>query len=584
MTRVFVILRHEGTIVHHIKYETRTTLMKQFLFGFLLFVFAFSQAQSVPDFASVKDAHELNWERMNLDSLPHYITQCTQLKKINLSGNRKIKVNDTFQKLSKLPKLEILIIDYCNLFFLPSVISDFKALKILSVEGNGISWLPPSFKNLPIEELNLSKNNIDSLNIGFYSLLKLKELNFSQNKGVVRDYNMEILASFPLLKSLILQDSKELPKGIGKLKLLEKLDISGGIFKQVPSEISQLTKLKILKMQGCAQVDLSVIIEFLAATKTLIELYCGYPKMSVIPFNISKLRNLKKLYLYDCSLSRLPISFKELALSDIYFFRCSFPQETEFFKELGNGKPEKYLHFQNCEIQPSYSKTFIFAKDTIEQSFQYDNQFNKVALDHQLEIPQMSYQLLTSKVYLKVKKQVSKNKFSFTLEPQYGYTEKYLDVFGDKVKAYPELKVYKGIKWDYTGNEMDIDLLKMYALSEKNDADKAKKKVTFDIYVLNLQDIFIYPEKEEDTYVMAYSRGFDTLRIKVLPSLSLIDAKKIQKWHKSKYESYLNERAKRQEKWVVLDKKYLLAYEKHEDELEKFRTKLNAHFYNEFKK
>ncbi|MCX6182833.1 MAG: leucine-rich repeat domain-containing protein [Bacteroidetes bacterium] len=557
--------------------------MKQILFAALLFTFSLSSAQSALDYAKIKDAEELNLAGMNIDTLPSFISSCVHLKRINLSGNRKIKVIDTFKKLSKLPNLKSLNMDYCNLFFLPSVIGEFKALKDLSLEGNGIEYLPVTFKNLPLEYLNISSNRIDSLNSGFFSFLKLETLDFSKNEGVNRDYNMDILATLPSLQSLILRESTEIAKGIGKVKNLQNLDLSKGSFRVLPSEISQLSLLRTLDLRNCS-VDLSVAIELLAPLKKLSKLHIGDAKMTVVPFNISKLRSLNEMHIYLASLARLPISFKDLNLQSIYFHHCNLTDKKEFFMELDKINSLQVIYLFQCEIsknEVASKKQLVIENAFNDRPFAFNSTFNEIAKTHRSETPQMEYELLTSKVILTIKKQVSKSKFYFTIEPQYGYTEKYLDLFGDKIKAYPELKVYKEIHWEYTGSEMDADLLKMYALSEKTNKEKAKKKTTVEIYVLNLQDILIYPEKEEDTYIMAFSRGFDTLKIKTLPALSLIDAKKIQKWHKSKYDSYWQQRLKREERWEQLDKKYLTVFEKYEQKLEAYRNQLNEKFYRE---
>ena len=557
------------------------------LFATLLFIFGFSSAQNVLDYAKIKDAEVLNLSGMNIDTLPAYISSCTHLKVIDLSGNRKIKIIDTFKKLSKLPNLKILNLNYCNLFFLPSVIGEFKALKELSLEGNGIEYLPVTFKNLALEYLNISSNRIDSLNAGFFSLQKLHTLDFSKNEGVTREYNMDILATLPMLKTLILRESVELSKGIGKIKNLENLDLSKGTIKTLPSEISSLTHLRNLDISSCSSLDLSAVIEALTSLKQLNKLHFGDAKLTVIPFNISKLKSLKELHVFDATLGRLPVSFMDLLLQTIYFHHVNFSAKNEFFSELDKMSSLQVIYFFRCEIskeEVGSKKQLVIENALTDRPFYFNSAFNEIAKNHRAEMPQMDYELLTSKVILTIKKQISKNKFYFTMEPQYGYTEKYLDLFGDKIKAYPELKVYKGIHWEYTGSAMDNDLLKMYTLSEKTNAEKAKKKSTVEIFVLNLQDIIIYPEKEEDTYIMAFSRGFDTLKIKTLPALSMMDAKKIQKWHKSKYESYIAQKQKREEKWAQLDRKYLLVFEKYEQKLEAYRDQLNANYYRESEK
>jgi Leucine-rich repeat (LRR) protein len=557
--------------------------MKQVLFVIFIFCTVLSKAQDALDYAKIKDAQELDLSNLEIDTLPSYIGSCSRLKRINLSGNRKLKVIDTFKKLAKLPKLEVLQLDYCNLFFLPAIIGEFKALKVLSIQGNGIAYLPLTFRDLALQELNVASNRIDSLNIGFSSLRQLRTFNFSNNEGISRDYNMDLLATLPLLHTLVLRESKSLSNNIGKLRALENIDLSGSTMKILPSAISQLAALKSIDVRGSSELDVSAFIETIAPLKQLRALRIGDAKMTVVPFNISKLKSLRDLRIYGAALGRLPVSFKELSLQNIHFVNCSFSAANDFFSELDKMSSLQLIYLEESAVaadQLPIKKQVVTTKVLEEEAPAFNNRFNELAKNHRAETPVMDYDLLTSKVTLTIKKQVTKKRFYFGLEPQYGYTEKYLDLFGDKIKAYPELKVYKGIQWEYTGSEMDPDLLKMYALSEKTDKEKAKKKSTVEIYVLNLQDILIYPEKEEDTYVLAFSRGFDTLKIKALPALSLLDAKKIQKWHKGKYENYLQQRIKREEKWLQLDKKYLMAYEKYEIKLEDYRAQLNELYYH----
>lgn len=561
--------------------------MKNLLFGFCLFAFAFSSAQRSLEFSKIKDAETLDLSRMNLDSLPYYISSCSKLKKIDLSGNRRIKVNDTFKKLSKLPNLEVLIVDYCNLYFMPSVINEFKALKVLSAEGNGISWLPPTFKNLPVEKLNLARNNIDSLNLGFYSLLKLRELNFSQNPGVAREYNMAILASFPLLQKLILQNSKEISKDIGKLKSLTQLDLSGSDIKLLPEEVAKLSRLQYIDVHDCKQLDLSVSLEFLTPLKTLTEMHYGHVKFTVIPYNISKLKALKKMHVYQSSLGRLPSSFKDLRINEIHFHCCTFSQAKELFAEIERMPTvQKILLYDNCELPvlSNQSSKVVIVENRHIEAFNYDNTFNEIVLEQKWATPRQDYLLRTSKVYVSLKRNLKKNTFWFTVEPEYGYNEKQLQFWGDKVKAYPELKEYKGIRWNYTGSTALEDIDNIFILSEPSDLQKMKKKSNVNLYVLNLQDIIIAPNKKEDSYLMSFSRGFDTLHLKVLPDHKINDPKKLQNWHKNRYESYLEQRTKREEKWLMLDDKYVLSYQKYEELLEEYRASLNAKFYHETEK
>ena len=122
------------------------------------------------------------------------------------------------------------------------------------------------------------------------------------------------------------------------------------------------------------------------------------------------------------------------------------------------------------------------------------------------DIPRMDYKLKVSKVFIKLQRRKKKNKLrlNFEITPEYGYREQLLNPFGDKIKGYPELKNYKGIKWRYVGDSIERDLKKLYFLSDEAKAEKLKKYSTLKGYVLDIKDIRVFPNPNEDNYLIQF--------------------------------------------------------------------------------
>ncbi|MBK21480.1 MAG: hypothetical protein CMP63_04065 [Flavobacteriales bacterium] len=186
-------------------------------------------------------------------------------------------------------------------------------------------------------------------------------------------------------------------------------------------------------------------------------------------------------------------------------------------------------------------------------------------------IPKIGQDLKVSKVFVKLMRKKKKKKLNFEITPEYGYRDQLLNPFGDKIKGYPELKHYKGIKWRYVGDSLEKDLKKLYFLSDEAKIEKLKKYSSLKAYVLDIKDIRIYPNPNDDNYLIQFIQGRDTFSIEALPFITVYKAKKIQRWHRVKYRKYKKSLEKRKEKWRKMDTTFINHYEKFEAHLEAFR-------------
>lgn len=206
--------------------------------------------------------------------------------------------------------------------------------------------------------------------------------------------------------------------------------------------------------------------------------------------------------------------------------------------------------------------------------------FRTYALTKQNSYPQPTFEVRKSKVQLRLKRNKRKGTLNFTITPEYGYKESFFQLFGDRIKAYPELKTYEGIKWLCVGDDIEEDLKKLYFLSEQANTEKLDRKSSFYFYVLNINNILITPHPIKDHYVMRIFQANDTLQLDVLPQLKLIKAKKIQKWHRKKFKKYQRKLIERQKNWKALDTAYSNYYLTFEERINSYRNQLATSFTN----
>jgi Leucine-rich repeat (LRR) protein len=150
---------------------------------------------------------------------------------------------EVFLKLNHKTRLETLILKNCNLTTLPNV-TGWKNLKVVTLLGNPINSIPEWILHLP----------------------KLERLNVVN----CRLTNTFDVSGLPLLKDLhidINPSLTELPQGIEKLTLLEKLTFSGCDVKEVPESLSRCNRLYLI--DASKNLWLTKVPQRFSATLTL---------------------------------------------------------------------------------------------------------------------------------------------------------------------------------------------------------------------------------------------------------------------------------------------------------------------------
>jgi leucine-rich repeat protein SHOC2 len=195
----------------------------------------FTRAVGVEDF---------QFEKMGLATLPATISQCINMKVLNVNANlltqlpeeigmvkqlRKLtiasnKLTSLPAQLQSLPALEELDISGNALVALPQGLVAMAALKSLDASNNSLSTLPSDLSSNSLRTLDLSNNAISTVPQSIKGLQKLEKLSMAKNKLTT------------------------LPKEIAECSMLKQLDISGNQLKDLPiAEMANMPSLGTVK-------------------------------------------------------------------------------------------------------------------------------------------------------------------------------------------------------------------------------------------------------------------------------------------------------------------------------------------------
>lgn len=116
------------------------------------------------------------------------------------------------------------------------------------------------------------------------------------------------VAKFKNLRYLSLKNDhlKEIPKEISLLTKLKILDLSGNDFKFLPVEMKKLKNLEEIYLNDEPSADVIQELSILAKLPKLRILHLENDKMGILPKSINNLKHLEKLYLNDNELTDLP--------------------------------------------------------------------------------------------------------------------------------------------------------------------------------------------------------------------------------------------------------------------------------------
>ena len=218
-----------------------------------------------------------------LITLPKGVEQLTQLKTLEMSGNRLTALPEAIGQLTQLQTLDI---SNNRLTTLPEAIGQLTQLQTLDMSGSQLTALPEAIYQLTqLQTLDISNNRLTALPEAIGQLTQLQTLNVSDNNLTV------------------------LPEAIGQLIQLQTLKVSDNNLTVLPEAIGQLIQLQALNVSGN---ELIVLPEAIGQLVNLIELQIWQNRITLLPNSIGQLTQLRKILLPVNQLTHIPQTFSNL--------------------------------------------------------------------------------------------------------------------------------------------------------------------------------------------------------------------------------------------------------------------------------
>lgn len=302
------------------------------------------------DWSVFSSLETLNLKNCQLDHLDSSITSLKTLRELVLDGNVFEDLNKAFDRITQLKQLRKLSLNHCFLLFIPNSISKLENLTSLSLANNKIFSLPRSFHDLiSIQHLDLEDNNLDTLSYSFIRLAKLESINLSHNPYLEKERAYSIFNRLTSLKSLTLKGLDTIGSNLLSIPKLEYLDLSEGVFYTLPEgwdNMKSLKKLKVLSNQLIWDKAIEKIL-FAPTLKSLVMGGCGFKNM---PFNLLKLKRLKKLEIQNSVIGRIPSRISSLKLTSIKVSNCYVKDITSLSRTFTNIKSLKSIEFNSTDF------------------------------------------------------------------------------------------------------------------------------------------------------------------------------------------------------------------------------------------
>lgn len=201
-----------------------------------------------------KRTFRLDLSNQNLTDLPEKTADLKELRMINLSGNTQLNLEKTFEILSGLPKLEVILLDSLDLTDLPDNFKHLKKIKHVSLVNNPKLNFVHAFelmKEFDLEFLNLSHNVLTELPEEISKISRLRDLKLSYNHFQLSELFLT-LADLPKLRSLWLNNNEiqTLPTEIAVIRRITYFYIDDNRLTDFPKEMSQMDRLLVLHAAG----------------------------------------------------------------------------------------------------------------------------------------------------------------------------------------------------------------------------------------------------------------------------------------------------------------------------------------------
>ncbi|MFQ6635622.1 hypothetical protein Gotur_010105 [Gossypium turneri] len=220
-------------------------------------------ARMLPLLSGLSSLRELKLRDCNLceRDIQRDISGLSCLEKLDLSGNNIISIPASLTRLSKLANL---ILSNCNMCTFGeadthSDISGLSSLRYLDLSGNNFISIPASLTRLSkLDHLVLSNCNMCTLGDTHYDISGLSSLRYLDLSG---NNFISIPASLTRLSKLHVLDlsncnmctlgEADIHSDLSGLSYLIVLHLNGNNFLTISLALTQLSRLKLLKLSGC---------------------------------------------------------------------------------------------------------------------------------------------------------------------------------------------------------------------------------------------------------------------------------------------------------------------------------------------
>lgn len=249
---------------------------------------------------------KLDLNESNLQDLPAWVLSLKSLKKIDISGNQRLNVNQVFGLISQ-TQLEDVVAVGCNLAVFPFQLAKLKTLKLLNLSNNAITQVSPFITQCTkLQVLDLSKNQLDSIKAPLYALKRLEVLDISFNKHAVISHLIDDANDFPALETLGVNGVNDFPNTLGfRKKPLQKLSLGGTQVKSIEQLGGKPLLVNEVEMVNCDRLNYDFACKTLGKSGVK-KLVIGHDKLERLPRGILQMKELEYLCLSQNNMNYLP--------------------------------------------------------------------------------------------------------------------------------------------------------------------------------------------------------------------------------------------------------------------------------------
>lgn len=254
-------------------------------------------------------------ERLNLSNndivaVSDVFEKLQNLTKVDLSGNENIDLRTSIPTLAKSENIQTLLLQKCNLFFLPNNIELLKNLEHLDVSNNYIMEFPYFMSKLTnLKSVDASNNNLFELGYAPSLWENLEYINLKGNDSLDIENTFLALSFLENLKQIEISNVSEVPEIVQDLHCKE-IVFENSSLKKIPKSIEENKTIKEISFNSSREANFEKVIDKIGNINQLEAVHFN-DCLEEVPRNLKKLPQLTELDLSNNGLSSLDISSEE---------------------------------------------------------------------------------------------------------------------------------------------------------------------------------------------------------------------------------------------------------------------------------